>query len=531
MAEPAAGRGDGAENAATLTDELLTAGFLPRTSPAPTRSGSGFATGGVLDTCAPSGSLARLTDAVARDGGLAKLGDDELIGVLRAWRRLESWCSAGTLAAIAELARRRPGERVAPAPPGMFPAELSEFISDEVAAALTLSGRAASSCLDLALDLAIRLPGTAQALRNGVIDYPRARVIADETRILTEDQAAEVETRILASAGQQTTGQLRLLLRRAVLAADPEAAVRRREEAQREPHVRRWQEDSGTAALAGFGLPPADVLAADQQLNARALRLRDGGLSGSLEELRARAYLDALLDRDSAPPPDTDQPDQQTGAAGHDLPGAQLAPSATRLNPLFARLNLTMPLATLLAANDEPGDVAGFGPVDPQLARELAGAAAANPATRWCVTVTGEGGRAVAHGCGRGQPPGGLSAFRDAGTLTLTVSPLAQDNCDHRYQEPGYQPGRRLRHLITARTPTCTAPGCRRPAARCDLDHTVPYDQGGLTCECGLAPLCRRHHRCKQSEGWHLDQPRPGVMYWTTPAGRTHVSTPAGAYP
>jgi hypothetical protein len=261
------------------------------------------------------------------------------------------------------------------------------------------------------------------------------------------------------------------------------------------------------------------------------LRLRDGGLSGSLEELRARAYLDALLDRDSAPPPDTDQPHEQAGAAGHDFPAAQLAPPAAQLNPLFARLNLTVPLTTLLAANDEPGDVAGFGPVDPQLARELAGAAAANPATRWCVTVTGEDGRAAAHGCGRGQPPRVLSAFRDAGAFTLTVSPLAQDNCDHRYLEPGYQPSRWLRHLITARTPTCTAPGCRRPAARCDLDHTVPYDQGGLTCECGLAPLCRHHHRCKQSEGWHLDQPQPGVMYWTTPAGRKYASTAAGAYP
>jgi hypothetical protein len=58
--------------------------------------------------------------------------------------------------------------------------------------------------------------------------------------------------------------------------------------------VRRWREDAGTAALAGYGLPPADVLAADQQLTTRALALRSAGLSGPIEELRARAYLDTL---------------------------------------------------------------------------------------------------------------------------------------------------------------------------------------------------------------------------------------------
>src|ERR1700729_2543240 len=164
-----------------MAAELISAGFLPRTPPSSTavpiasRAGSGFEAGGALDTCAPSESLARRADAVTRDGRLAQLNDDELIGVGRAWRRLESWCSAGTLAVIAELARRRPADRTLPAAPGGFPAQLSEFISDEVAAALTLSARAASTYLDLALDLATRLPATARAHHDGVLDYPKAR--------------------------------------------------------------------------------------------------------------------------------------------------------------------------------------------------------------------------------------------------------------------------------------------------------------------------------------------------------------------
>jgi hypothetical protein len=58
----------------------------------------------------------------------------------------------------------------------------------------------------------------------------------------------------------------------------------------------------------------------------------------------------------------------------------------------------------------------------------------------------------------------------------------------------------------------------------------VPYDQGGQTCECNLAPLCRRHHRAKQAQGWRLEQSEPGVMVWTLPHGRSYRVQPP-AYP
>jgi hypothetical protein len=44
------------------------------------------------------------------------------------------------------------------------------------------------------------------------------------------------------------------------------------------------------------------------------------------------------------------------------------------------------------------------------------------------------------------------------------------------------------------------------------------------------APLCRNHHQAKQTSGWQLDQPRPGVMTWTTPSGRRCTTGPS-AYP
>jgi hypothetical protein len=489
---------EGQERAAAAPGEVLAAGFRPRIPTGSSGASSGFESGGVLDVTAPDGSLAGLADAATRDGRLSELDDDELIGVLRAWYRLESWCASGALTAIAELARRRPAERAAPAPAGAFPDQLSEFVVDEVAAALTLTSRAADTQFGLALDLETRLPGTARALHEGIIDPPKARLIAEATRILSDDHARQVETRILPAADAQTTGQLRAAVARAVLAVDSDAAIRRREEAQKDPRLRRWREDAGTAALAGYGLPPADVLAADERLTARALRLRAAGLPGTLEELRARAYLDALLGRDSTPP----GPDEHS--------------------PLPSRVTLTVPLLTHLGLTTEPGTVAGFGPVDPALARELTARAAAHPASHFCVTVTGADGYAIGHGCIPGRPPD-LSEPGSPG-LTITVSPLAGGTCDHRHQEPGYQPSRKLQHLIWARTPTCTAPGCGRAAARCDLDHTTPHDQGGRTCECNLAPLCRHHHRVKQAHGWRLEQPEPGVFTWSTPSGRVYTT-------
>ena len=185
------------------------------------------------------------------------------------------------------------------AEPG-FPEVISPFASYELSLALTLTGRSAEAYLDFAVELATKLPKTMAALEAGQIDIIRARIIAEATHVLSAEHTAAVEERIFPRAGQQTSGQLRAALARAVLAADPGAARARREEAQRDARVLRWREDAGTAALCGRDLPSADVLAADQRISARARDLRSAGVTGTLDELRARAYLDFLLGRDSS---------------------------------------------------------------------------------------------------------------------------------------------------------------------------------------------------------------------------------------
>src|SRR5579859_2841272 len=124
------------------------------------------------------------------------------------------------------------------------------------------------------------------------------------------------------------------------------------------------------------------------------------------------------------------------------------------------------------------------------------------------------------------DPPPGAGVRDYLAGLRIRMIPVARGHCDHTRAESGYRPSRALAHLVKVRNARCTAPGCGRPAARCDLDHTVAWDQGGLTCECDLAPLCRHHHRCKQSQGWKLEQTSPGVLRWQTPAERTYTTTP-----
>src|SRR5271165_3055304 len=98
---------------AAAVRECLDAGFLPRGVPGPGQGGgSGFASGDVPDMALPDAGLAGLVDAAAGQArDFAGLDDDELIGVLVAWRKTEAWAAAGRLSAVAELIRRRPVER------------------------------------------------------------------------------------------------------------------------------------------------------------------------------------------------------------------------------------------------------------------------------------------------------------------------------------------------------------------------------------------------------------------------------------
>ena len=612
-----------------LLDEYLavTAGSAPdglRAGPGgrATHAGAGFAADGVAELLSPGPVLAGLAEE-AHAAGLGRLTDDELAGVIRAGRQLSSWASALELEAVGDLMRRREGQEAAGQP------HAAEHVDAEIAALLRLTGRGAGRVLDLAIALR-RLPLTARALAAGVIDLPRVAVIADETTGLGDDHVADVERHILVRAPGQTTSQVRAATRRAVLAADPRAARKRQEQAQREARVERWDEHAGTAALAGRDLPPAEVIAADQHISALARGLRAAGLTGTADQLRAQVFL-ALLSgapaasllpagqhyrdptaSDSGTSADPGMPDgpgmpgnpampgspttdggpadpswPTAGRPGTTAPSTSATAGWTGIPAVAGMVNLTMPLSTWLGLLNSPGEVAGFGPLAADDSRQLGMAMAGHPQTRWCVTLTGADGRPVAHGCARpgcglpGPPPGTrpppwqgrwpleqrpkppgptpappappahgprspaqgsaplvrdpvLTSEEDAQVAawlaSIPMKRFESAECAHLRQSAAYRPPPSLRHLIGVRQQVCAFPGCRRPANQCDFDHTTPFQRGGPTCECNLAPLCRKHHEAKQAPGWRLEQSRPGILTWTTPSGRTYTTKPT-VYP
>jgi hypothetical protein len=83
-----------------------------------------------------------------------------------------------------------------------------------------------------------------------------------------------------------------------------------------------------------------------------------------------------------------------------------------------------------------------------------------------------------------------------------------------RYEVPD-----RLADQAEERDLTCEFPYCARPAVSCDKDHCVPYDAGGSTCSCNIAPVCRGHHRAKTHGGWAYLILRPGHYLWRSPSG------------
>jgi len=533
---PAEVRADFLAGPFTGAEGPVPAGFVHHGLSGP--SGIGFAAGGALDGMEPGPWLAKALDA-ATSAGHGGLGESELIGVLCGWRRMASWAAAGEAAAVVTLARRR---AAASAVPGS--SRLVEHVTDEVAAALTLTGRSAGRLLAVASGLG-RLPEVHGALELGGIDWAKACVFADELAGVEDGELARgIAARFVgrAGAGGWTTGQLRAALRRAVLAADPGAAGRRQQDARAGAAVHAFGEASGNAGLAGRELPPAEVLAADARLTALAKWLRRRGAAGPIAQLRAAVYTALLTGRALTSLLDNPGPGEQAAATAAapagDTPGevagdADADPAvpagASGWPAVCGSIHLVMPLSAF-AGGGEPGEVAGHGPVDAATSRQLAAMLGQGPAARWCLTVTGPDGRAAGHACARRGPAAGQPAIAWAAGLRARLQLLETGPCGHARQAPGYVPPASLRHLIEVRQRTCDFPGCRRPAARCDLDHAIPYDQGGRTCECNLGPRCRRHHRAKQAPRWHLDQPEPGRTTWRLPSGRIYQTT-AEPYP
>lgn len=149
-------------------------------------------------------------------------------------------------------------------------------------------------------------------------------------------------------------------------------------------------------------------------------------------------------------------------------------------------VDIHVDLATLAKLSDSPGELAGYGPVIADIARQVADA---QRRAAWPFTVT--------------DP--------DDGAVLLTG-------------HTRYRPTAAQRRWVHALYPTCVWPGCRMPARNSDLDHRRPHSAGGPTAIGNLAPLCRSHHCIRHRHGWRYRRLPNGDHEWTSPLGRIHIT-------
>src|SRR5580693_2731942 len=463
------------------------------------------------DAPTPSGALALLVDELSGpERRCPGATGDEKIGLLRAFTAIESWAASGKLGVIRDIMR----DEGTPSPGsdhGDLPETWSRSLRYELSGALACSTQSAENIAQLAWQLGARLPRIGARLEDGTLTQPKARVIADTFGQLTDPDAAAAEALIADQLADKTYTQVLRLAEQAALTVDPKLAERWREHAQKNyARVTFFREQAGTAGLSGRDLPPDEALAAMANVNLRAEEYKESEAfdDAPMDVLRAHAYLDlingvsaaeriALAEQqedDDSGERGPDEPGPGGGGPGGSGPGGFDPPSgAPPTGPARERrpADLIVPLATLLGLAERPGEIHGFGLLDPALARDLAAAAAASPRTEVCVTVTSPEGYAIGHGCARparsSRPPGpaasplalparlnltipaaalpslsghaGPWSFTprgrpetedDFGTWTLTLpggrefsvrlESVPVFECDHRYETHGYQP-------------------------------------------------------------------------------------------
>jgi hypothetical protein len=447
----------------------------------------------------------------------------------------------------------------------------SEAVAMEVATLARVAPRTGEIRIHQAAVLVEQLPLTLMALEEGRISLAHARVVLEQIELCDPGTARAVDVELWSRPPQdRTPAQLRDLVRRIVSRLDPDLLRRRPEHARKQRELRYWSDDHGATGVLQLRLPADEARGVYAVIDAVARRAGDPaeGPQRDLGQKRADSARDLVLDGATArrddpgccscathgdahgsepdtdaeeaavdPPaaarpsggdetgagdsecrecpdddveqdasaPDADEGDPRAGASGTEDAGPTRDPARGLRtgvrSPVRTEVRVTIGWDVLAGLSDRPGELEGHGPIPAPMARRLA----ADADAWWRRLLT--------------DPVTGAAAHLDA----------------KRYRPPGS-----MQEFVRARDVTCAAPGCRVPAARCDLDHVVPYEHhepgggAGATRATGLKPACRRHHRLKTLSGWSAElgpDPEGGsapVIRWTSPSGhRWWVRSPA----
>jgi hypothetical protein len=396
--------------------------------------------------------------------------------LLQLWKRQEAWTASRSMTVSHEYATAamdRTGRETS-----RFDVSRSGVVA-EVGLVMGVHGSTADVKITQAglLNPEGVLSTTHEALAQGLVTEPVARLMADAMEGLSFEQMARVEAMVLprlvrhidpvtregAPAGYSYAKDQ---LARALNRVAPERAKEKRAQAMAKRGVKiRILEEEGLAQIC-LWTTKVQGISFYERINEMA--------EASLDEDRtinqARADVLVSLVMNTQP---------------------EVATTLIKVDNVPARVNVgvLIDLPTLLALRDNPAELPGYGPLDPELARALAAD------NEW---------RRFLHDPITGQ-------ILDLGHTK-------------------YEPSRKLREFIHARDPKCTYPGCNQQARRSQLDHIQPWPEGP-TDRSNLHPLCVHHHNLKTHGNWQVTRDHDsGETTWTSPRGLTakapHPYTP-----
>lgn len=370
----------------------------------------------------------------------------------------------------------------------------------ELATLLRQSEHAAERLLDMAWTVTEQYPRAQAALRDGRISLAHVRVIVDAGHTLTtghpdvdDAKRASYEEEVLPFAAEETPNRLRPIARRLVAVHAGSSLTDQHAQALTRRRVWVQDADDGMADLFAH-LPAEEAYAIHDRLTRIAAEVtateqatasaEPAAAADAVAQTAPAAPAEPADDVAQAPPAPRRTRDEVRADVFCDLLLERPGTSRDVAERVRAQVQLVVPgEAVGLPGAGGVAELIGHGPIDPGTASRIAGTAEV-----WeRVAVT------------------------DAGEV------LSVDR---------YRPSPQMRRLLAARDLHCRAPGCRVPASRCDLDHTVDAALGGPTRTDNLAHLCRGHHTLKHHTEWTVAQEPGGVVRWTSPTGRETVDKP-----
>ncbi|MEJ1155885.1 HNH endonuclease [Microbacterium marmarense] len=372
-------------------------------------------------------------------------------------------------------------------------------IAAEVAGAMHTSDRSVQRQIGDSIELVEDYPATLDAWGDGMITRAHVRVIADTGTVLPPERRAEFEIVALRTCEGETAGRVRAQLELLAEQLHPRTLAERHHDARENRKVRILPLADGMSDLCAT-LPTLLADAIYDRLTQQARSIVDERAQAATE-LRATSAATAAtgeVNANSAIPREFVASDNRTvDQVRSDVLADMLLTAAPAADPtrtddgpgtlgaIRAKVQVVVPALTLLGSDANPADLVGRSPVDPDTARRLAGATR----SPWERVLT--------------HPVTGMVLHVDTYQRTAAID-----------------------RFLRARDQHCRFPGCRMPAVRCEVDHTLDHALGGKTHVKNLAHLCQRHHSMKQFTAWRVRQLGDGVLEWTSPLGRSYVEDP-----